>query len=262
MDLGLKDRTAVLTGGAGDIGFATAKILAEEGVRVVLTDLDGDELNEAVSKLGGDTRGVPADLSGQDGADKVRDFVGEDVDILVHAAGVTGAKGDPLEMSEEDWNHALQTDFMSAVRMSKALIPGMAEKGWGRAVFVASENASQSYPDEVVYNASKVATLSFAKAVSMVYAPKGVLVNCVAPAFIETNMTDGMMKKRAKEMNVSFDEAVETFLDEERPYLALKRRGRPDEVAAVIALLVSERASFVNGANYRIDGGAVVGIDV
>ena len=79
----------------------------------------------------------------------------------------------------------------------------------------------------------------------------------VAPAFIETDMTDGMMKKRAEEMGVPLDEAVKTFLDEERPGIVLKRRGQPDEVAAMIALIVSGRGSFVNGSNVRVDGGPV-----
>lgn len=83
------------------------------------------------------------------------------------------------------------------------------------------------------------------------------LCNTVAPAFIETAMTDGMMQDRAKEKGISFDEAVKTFLDEERPGIVQKRRGTVEEVAAVIALLVSERGSFINGSNIRVDGGSV-----
>ena len=95
------------------------------------------------------------------------------------------------------------------------------------------------------------------KGLSYREAANGVLCNTVAPAFIETAMTDAMMKKRAEEMNVSFDEAVRSFLDEERPGIVQKRRGKPDEVAAALALLVSHRASFINGVNLRVDGGSV-----
>ena len=263
MDLGIKGRRAVISGGAGDIGMAAARFLLRDGVRVVLTDLKDDALARAKDELSplGEVETVRADLSTQEGADGCRDAITGDVDVLVHAAGITGAKGDPLEMTEEDWSEAFQVDFMSAVRMAKAFIPGMAERGWGRAVFVTSENASQSYPDEVVYNMAKAGVLSFAKGVSQPYAKKGVLVNCVAPAFIETNMTDGMMEKREQELGVSREEAVASFLKEERPYLVLERRGQPDEVGAVIAFLCSELASFVTGSNYRIDGGAVIGLD-
>ena len=267
MDLKISGRTAVLTGAAGDMMLETAKILQGEGCKLVLTDIDADELAAAAGKLGDtDVVTVVADLSEMSGATAVADAVDEagwTADILVHGAGVTGAKGDPLDdIEEEDWKHAWNTDFMTAVRMSKALIPGMRARGWGRVVFVTSENVAQPYPDEVVYNASKAAVLSFAKGMSQVYAQQGVLVNCVAPAFIETDMTDGMMEKRAEEKDMSFDEAVETFLEEERPHLVLERRGQPEEVAFVIACLCSDRASFVNGSNWRVDGGAVQTINV
>ena len=270
MDLRISGRTAVITGAAGDIAVETARILLDEGCRLILTDLDEDELAQAVRKLdGGDrVRSVVADLSSQDGADKVRDEgVRGEADwqpgIMLHAAGVTGAKGDPLDdITEDDWHHAWNTDFMTAVRMSKAFIPAMREAGWGRVVFVTSENVAQPYPDEVVYNAAKAATLSFAKGMSQVYAEEGVLINCIAPAFIETDMTDGMMEKRAEEEGTDMEGAIRSFLKEERPHLELKRRGRPEEVAFITACLLSERASFVNGANYRIDGGAVQSINV
>ena len=266
MDLQIDGRTAVISGAAGDMALETAKILKGEGCNLVLTDIDGDELKEAAEKLGGDPLVVVADLTAQDGADAIARAMtsrGWHADILVHAAGVTGAKGDPLaDISEDDWMHAWNTDFMTAVRMSKAFIPGMNERGWGRVVFVTSENVAQPYPDEVVYNATKAAVLSFAKGMSQVYAQKGTLINCVAPAFIETDMTDGMMEKRAEERGTSMEEAVESFLDEERPHLTLKRRGQPEEVAFVIACLCSERASFVNGSNWRVDGGAVQAINI
>ena len=265
MDLGIKGRSAVVTGAAGGIGQATARILLEEGARVLLTDINASKLKLAMDDLGGAgdrLQSVVADLDGKAGVKVLRDATNWDFDIAVHTAGVTGAKGDPLtEISDEDWAHAWQTDFMSGVRLARTLVPSMVERKWGRVVFVTSENATQPYPDEAVYNAAKGALLTFVKGVGQVYAPKGVLVNSVAPAFIATEMTDGMMKKRAKERGVSVDEAIKSFLDEERPYLVLKRRGRPEEVASVIAFLCSERASFVVGSNWRVDGGSVMSIN-
>ena len=270
MDLNLKGRCAVITGAAGDMAMETARILLDEGCRLILTDIDEDELRQVADSLsGGDrVRVVVADLSDQAGADRVASEGrtsddGWSPSLLFHAAGVTGAKGDPLDdIEESDWEHAWNTDFMTAVRISKTFIPAMRRDGWGRVVFVVSENVAQPYPTEAVYNASKAAVLSFAKSMSMTYAKQGVLINCIAPAFIKTDMTDGMMEKRAEERGTSVEEAVQSFLKEERPHLALERRGRPEEVAFIAACLLSERASFVNGSNYRIDGGAVQSINV
>ena len=265
MDLQISGRTAVISGAAGAIALETARVLLDEGCQLILTDLDADQLAESVTKLDGGerVRSVVADLSDSQGAAKVAEKgVRNEPDwqpgIMLHAAGVTGAKGDPLDdITEDDWSEAWNLDFMSGVRMSKVFIPPMREAGWGRVVFVTSENVAQPYPDEAVYNASKSATLSFAKSMSQVYAQQGVLVNCIAPAFIATDMTDGMMDKRAKQRGTDMDEAIDSFLVEERPHLSLDRRGRPEEVAFIAAALLSDRASFVNGANYRIDGGSV-----
>jgi NAD(P)-dependent dehydrogenase (short-subunit alcohol dehydrogenase family) len=259
MNLGISGRRALITGAAGGIGRATARALIEEDVEVVLTDLKEEGVRDAAAELG--AVGHAADLSSADGVAGLHEAVQGDIDILVHAAGVTGAKGDPMTMEDADWDHAWRTDFMSGVRLARAFGPAMLERRWGRMVFVTSENAAQPYPDETVYNVAKIAIASFAKSLAMAHAGNGLSVNCVAPAFVETAMTDGMMDKRAGD-GESREEAVAAFLEEERPFLALGRRGRPEEVAAVIALLCSERASFVAGANWRVDGGSVASVEM
>lgn len=264
MDLGIKGKRALITGGSGGMGIEVAKLFKEEGAHPFLTDIDEDALKKADADIGGVAGTMVADLTDTGDIAKLKDRLAEQggCDILVHAAGITGAKGDPLEMADEDWMEAWEIDFMSAVRLSRALVPHMVDKGWGRVVFVTSENAVQPYADEAVYNAAKAALLNFTKCVSMPYAPKGVLFNTVSPAFIETPMTDGMMEKRAEEMGVSMDEAIKSFLKEERPFLTLGRRGRVEEVAPVIALLCSDRASFTVGSAYRVDGGSVGAMNI
>ena len=260
MDLKIRDKVALITGATGGMGFATAKILAEEGVRLILSDLKIDQLEKEAKALPTEVLCIAADVTDQAAVDTLarqgREKFGT-IDIVVHTSGITGAKGDPLEMTDEDYLEAWQIDFMSAVRMARATFPAMRAKGWGRFVCITSENAVQPYWDEATYNTAKAALAAFVKNLSYEEAKHGILCNTVSPAFIETDMTDGMMEKRAKEMGVSFDEAVESFLDEERPGIALKRRGRVEEVAAAIALVVSERGSFINGSNLRVDGGSV-----
>lgn len=260
MDLGLRGRGALVTGGAGGIGFQTARLLAAEGARVTLTDIDAEAVAAKADEVGG--RGLAADLSTSEGARALLEALDDEIDILVHAAGVTGAKGDPLEMTDEDWTHAWNTDFMSAVRLARALGPRMVERGWGRMVFVTSENAAQPYPDETVYNVAKVALASFSKSVAMQHSGRGLLANCVAPAFIETAMTNRMMDRKAESQGESRETAVAEFLEQDRPFLGLGRRGRPEEVAPVIALLCSDLASFVAGANWRVDGGSVASLEL
>ena len=266
MDLGIDGKTALITGAAGGMGEATARRLLEAGCRVVLTDRDEAGLKKTVDELGGAVQTVIADLATARGvldlaAATVKLDTGEP-DLVIHTAGVTGEKGDPLTISEDGWEEAIQIDLMSAVRVARAFVPAMTHRGWGRVVFVTSENAAQPYPDEVCYNVAKAGVLAFSKSLSIGCAQQGVNVNAVSPAFIATDMTDGMMKKRAEELGVSFDEAIESFLKEDRPHLELQRRGRADEVAAVIAFLCSQSASFVIGSNYRVDGGSVLSVNL
>ena len=264
MDLGIAGRVAVVTGGDSGMGFKTAEYLLREGVKVVLTDIDDARLQKAAERLTpfGEVRVVAADLSGMKGAEVLKAFADMAFDdkptILVTAAGITGASGDFLDIDDDGWLEALQIDLMAAVRATRAFIPHMREAGWGRVVLFSSEDAVQPYVEELPYAAAKAGIMNLAKGLSKAYGPDGVLVNSVAPAFIATPMTDAQMEKKSKEKGISFDEAVQQTLDEERPGIVAKRRGKAEEVAAMVAFLCSEQASFVTGAYVRVDGGSVM----
>ncbi|MEB3216242.1 MAG: SDR family oxidoreductase [Nostocales cyanobacterium 94392] len=265
MDFGIKDKVAVITGGDSGIGMATAKLLAAEGVKLALLDKTDDNLKQAAEEVGkiGEVKGWKADLRELKQVEAAKNQILENfgkVDILVNAAGITGATGDFLELSDEDWHEAIEVDLMSAVRVCRAFIPSMRQSGWGRIVLISSEDAFQPYPEELPYCAAKAGVLNLAKGLSKAYGKDGVLVNSVSPAFIATPMTDAMMKKQAEEKGISFEEAISQFLQNNRPHLELNRRGKAQEVAAVIAFLCSQQASFVLGANYRVDGGSVASI--
>jgi 3-oxoacyl-[acyl-carrier protein] reductase len=266
VDLGIDGRVALVTGGDSGIGLATARELLAEGARLVVTDQDPDRLRPVVTELDAVAPGagrvvavaadltVPAEVAAL--ADRARETVGAP-QILVHAAGTTGATGDFLDIDDDGWRSTLETDLLAAVRVVRTFLPAMRTAGWGRIVLVASEDAVQPYPDELPYCASKAGVLSLAKGLSKAYGADGVLVNAVSPAFVATPMTDAMMRERAERRGQSFDDAVRSFLAEERPGIEARRRGEADEVAAVITWLCSERASFVLGANWRVDGGSV-----
>lgn len=263
MDLGIKGRVALITGADSGIGLATAHLLHGEGATVVLTDCDQDKVDAAAAEIASSVKGFAADLTDPAQvralADDVHRHVGK-VDILVQAAGITGPQGLFHEVGDDGWNETIAADLLAPVRLVRTFLPDLRESGHGRLVFVASEDGIQPYDDELPYSAAKAGILALAKGLSRSYASEGLLVNAVSPAFIDTPMTDAMMRKRAEERGTDVDEAIESFLKEERPYMELGRRGWPEEVAAVIAFLVSDQASFVNGSNYRVDSGSVATI--
>lgn len=262
MDLGLSGRIALVTGGDSGIGWSTARQLLEEGATVVLSDRDEAKLHEAAAKLDapeGRLHAFAADVTSRASLERLRDDIHTSVgpiDVLVQSAGITGAQGLFHEIDEAGWRETLDVDLLGPVLLTQVFLPDL-RRGWGRIVYLVSEDAVQPYDDELPYCAAKAGVLAMAKGLSRSYATEGLLVNCVSPAFIRTPMTDAMMRTRADERGTDVDEAIASFLDEERPYLELKRRGEPEEVANVIVFLCSERASFVNGSNYRVDAGSV-----
>ncbi len=262
MDLGIKDRVAVITGGDSGMGLKTAEYLLREGVKVALSDLETKSLQQAADSVAelGEVHPIAADLTKPSDVAKLARAVEErfgPAHILVNAAGITGPTGDFLELTDDDWHKALDTDLMTAVRVCRAFIPGMRRAGWGRVILFGSEDAEQPYIEELPYCAAKAAILNLTKGLSKSYGKQGVLVNTVSPAFVQTPMTDAMMEKRSKKLGVGFDEAVESFLKEERSTMVLQRRGQVEEVASLIAYLCSNQASFITGSNFRVDGGSV-----
>ena len=262
MDLGIEGKTALVFGGDSGIGWHTARRLLGEGATVVVSDIDQARLDASAARLDapeGRLFAFAADVTRQDELTALRERIEEavgQVDILVQASGITGPQGDFEQIDDEAWTHTLEVDLMGPVRIARSFLPHL-RRGWGRLVFLASEDGVQPYSDEIPYCSAKAGVLALMKGLSRPYAEEGLTVNAVSPAFIATPMTDAMMTKASAEQGISFDEAVEQMVTEKRPFMAMKRRGDPDEVAAVIAFLVSAGASFVNGANYRVDAGSV-----
>ena len=266
MDLKLSGKTALVTGGSKGIGKGIAEALAAEGCNLVICARHQNELQTAAIELkehGVRVEPVAADLTNSSDIGEVVDTAVnrfDSIDILINNAGTVGQNGIFEDTPVEEWKSLFELNLFSVVAITQKIIPLMKAQGSGRIINISSENGTQPYPDMIHYNASKAALDNFSKALSKQYAQDGILINTVSPAFIWTPLVETMMKQGAEEQGISKNEMITQFLDENRPHLELKRPGTIEEVGALVAFLCSEKASFIVGSNYRIDGGSVAAI--
>lgn len=237
-------RTALVTGGAGGIGAATVRALAERGFRVAFTYLSRRREAEALAReVGG--RALYLDL--RDGpeiarlAARVEEELGS-VAVLVHNAGVIR---DALLafLPEKDWDEVLDVNLKGPFLLTKALVKGMLKLRWGRVISIASASGVGGQVGQTHYSAAKAGIIAFTKALAREVAPYGVTANAIAPGFIDTEMLAAMPEKK-----------LSRYLEE----IPLRRLGRPEEVAALAAFLASEEAGYITGQTFRIDGGLVM----
>lgn len=267
MDLGLKDKVVLVTAASQGIGRAIAEAFAAEKSKVAITARGGDHIKKAAQEIGQSSGteviGLAADASkAEDNIRMVDEVVRRfgTVHVLVNNAGGVGAFASFDQLADENWLDVLNLNVMSAVRATRAALPYMQRQKWGRVINISSESGTQ--PDAAMphYNASKAAINNLTKSLSKAYAKDGILVNTVSPAFIMTPLLQDMLQKMAQEQGVSFQQAVDGFLATNRPHIELKRPGEPEEVASAVVFLASERASFITGANLRLDGGSVASV--
>ena len=236
MDLGIEGRCAVVTGASRGIGAVTAALLEAEGVRVV-----------------GASRGDGIDVTDPDAAARIAERAGGPVDILVNNAGTSFARGLD-ELSDDDWNGQWELHVMASLRLMRAFAPGMAERGWGRIVNVASSSGKRPSLTNAAYSVTKAAQLSLSRVFADTYAGSGVLVNAVAPSAASSPLwtaRGGLADQVAAARGITRDEALAA----QAAKIPLGRLAEPEEIAAVIAFLASESASFMTGAVVPVDGG-------
>jgi NAD(P)-dependent dehydrogenase (short-subunit alcohol dehydrogenase family) len=239
MDLGIDGRVAVVTGASRGIGAATAEALEAEGARVVRV-----------------SRGDGIDVTDPDTADRIADRAPGPVDILVNNAG-TSRIASLDDVPDEEFYEQFEIHVMASMRLMRAFAPGMAERGWGRIVNVSSSSGKRPSSNlSAAYSVAKAAQLSLSRVYADAYAGRGVLVNAIAPGPSSSPQwmeEGGLADQLARAKGISREDAIEAQAS--RPPVG--RFAEPEEIAAVIAFLCSERASNVTGAAWSVDGGTV-----
>lgn len=262
MDLGLTNRVALVAAASRGIGFATARELAREGARVFLCSRDGNRASEAAEKIHEETgvavAGIGADVTDDQSVkqfvDLALDRAGR-VDILVTNAG--GPPATTFDQTDLDlFRKAFELNALSAIRLAKLVLPGMRQRKWGRIVNITSVSVKQPIEGLILSNTVRAGLTGWAKTVAAEVAADGVTVNNVAPGYTRTERQEELARARSKALGKTRDEIIATWATQG----PMGRIGEPEEIAAAVAFLASERASYITGITLQVDGGWVRGL--
>jgi NAD(P)-dependent dehydrogenase (short-subunit alcohol dehydrogenase family) len=267
MDLQLKEKLALVSGSTAGIGFAIANGLAREGARVIVNGRTDDRVNNAIERIraGNSDRGlrsaelklegIAADLGSAAGVeDVVRRF--PEVDVLVNNLGIFEPK--PFEqISDADWFRFFEVNVMSGVRLSRAYLPSMKKRNWGRIVFISSESGVQIPAEMIHYGVTKTAQIAVARGIAETCAGTSVTCNAILPGPTASEGVKDFVGSLASQGGRSREQVEQEFFENARPTSLLKRFATPDEVAAMVIFICSPLSAATNGAALRVDGGVV-----
>lgn len=260
MNLQLETRKALVTGSTAGIGFAVAQVLARESAHVIVNGRTQPRVDAAVEKIRKEAPhatvdGIAADLGTPQGCElTVRTF--PQVDILVNNLGIFEPK-DFERIPDSDWSRFFEINVMSGVRLSRAYLPGMKKRDWGRIVFISSESGVQIPAEMVHYGMTKAAQIAIARGIAETCAGTAVTVNSVLAGPTSSEGVTDFVAALAKDRGLSPSEFEKEFFKNVRPTSLLKRFTKPEEVAAAVAFVCSTQASAINGSALRAEGGVV-----
>ncbi|MEL6250818.1 MAG: SDR family NAD(P)-dependent oxidoreductase [Bacteroidota bacterium] len=263
MNLKLTNKTALITGSTSGIGYATAKLLAQEGVEVILNGRKQVSLEKAVKKLQEEIpeakiKGIAADFEVAEEVDGLIKMLG-DIDILINNVGIYSSKSF-YETTDEDWFRHFEVNVMSGVRLSRAILPKMLERNWGRIIFISSECATLVPDDLIAYSMTKTALLSVSRGLAQLCKGSEVTVNSVLPGSTLTEGAESFLEALAEKEGTTVQQAEADFFTNIRTSSLLARFAKVEEVASTIAYLCSPLAVATNGASIKVDGGSTGGI--
>jgi len=257
MELGLGGKVALVTAASRGIGRGIAEELAREGAQLSICARGKDDLEAAAAELRGhgvDVLATPADVTIPEDIDQVVDATAAHfgrVDILVNNAG-DAWMGRSVDTSEEDWRYSMDVNLWSAVRFTRAVVPHLRAAGGGRIINIGSVSSHTMIGGLADYQVAKAGLLAFAKTMAIDLADDGILVNTVCPALIHTPLWDRLADSMVGVMGADRQEVFDNLAT---GLLMVKRFGQVEEVTGLVAFLASERASFITGAAFDIDGG-------
>lgn len=254
MDNSLKGQVALVTGGTKGIGKAIAEKLSNAGAQVIVTARTAPTENIKGQYF------IPADLTQPESAAAVAKEILKQygrIDIIVNNVGANLSPGGGFSaLSDEHWNNDWQLNFMSVVRINKALVPTMIEQKKGVVINISTAAAKQPFWEMTMsYSSAKAALNAYSKALANELGPKGIRVNVVSPGMVKTPLLLEFIDNQAKSLNITSDEALNAIMD--KVGAPLGRMAEAEEVASLVKFLVSSEAQYITGNNYLIDGGAL-----
>jgi len=259
MELGLKGKVALVTAASKGIGLGTARVLAKEGMKVVISSRNATNLDKAraqlVSETGSEVLAVPADMTVRGDLEKLVETTSKKlggVDVLVYNTGPPKA-GTFEELTYADWEEATKLLLLSAVTLTKAVVPHMKSKGWGRLIYITSLTLKQPLGNLVLSNTVRLGVAGLSKSLARELAPHGITSNGIIQGYVRTDRMIHIVEERASKTGTSVDEAYKEMVKS----IPLGRYAEPEEVGYLAAFIASDKGAYLNGGMFTVDGGLI-----